>query len=332
MEVDFLTTLINVAILVALATPGFILRKKKMLPETAVKTLVVVLIYACQPFLSITSFLEKEYAPSLLVNMGIAFVSALVLHIAVYYVTKLILMCIRPKNGATDEERESVIRTRKSCNVCSFLGNIGFMGIPVMRALFPQYPEMIMYAAVVVVAFNITSWTFGVYTITGNRKDMSLKSAFLNPAVITLVVALPLFFFKSYIPVGIISPVERGMGYLANMTLPISMLVVGIRLADMNFIEVVSDARVYLVCSLKLVLAPLMALSLMLIIRLIVPSLSVTLIISLYITMAMPCATMSLNFAELFGGDTKVALKSVLLSTLLSVITIPLLMLLCFVV
>ena len=329
MQIDFLTTLINVAIMVAIAVPGYILRKKNMLPETAVKTLVIVLMYACQPFLSITSFLEKDYERALLLNMGIAFVVAIVMHVAVYYVSKAVISLIRAKVGATDEEKEKLICTKKTCNVCAFMGNIGFMGIPVMKALFPQYPEMLMYAAVVVVAFNIMSWTFGVYTITGDKKDMSLRRAFLNPAVATLVVALPLFFFKRYIPTSVISPLSRGMGYLANMTLPISMLVVGIRLADMKLIEVVNDGKVYLVCALKLIVSPLMTLCAMLLVRLVIPTLSVVVIISVYITMAMPCAAMSLNFAELFGGDSKTALKSVLLSTILCVLTIPLLMLLC---
>lgn len=330
MQIDFLTTLINVAIMVALAVPGFILKKKSMLPDSAVRVLVMVLMYACQPFLSITSFLEKDYESSLLLNMGLAFVVSFFLHIAMFYVAKLVFSLAKPRTNASDEERIALERTRKACNVCSFMGNIGYMGIPVMRALFPQYPEMLMYTAVVIVAFNITSWTFGVYTITGNKKDMSLRRAFLNPAVAPLVVAIPLFLLKRYIPTSVIEPISNGMSYLADMTLPLAMLVAGIRLADMSVRELFCDPKAYVVCALKLVVSPLMTLGIMLLVRLAMPSLPASLIIALYIAMAMPCAAMSLNFAELYDGDAKLALKAVLLSTALCTITIPLLMLLCF--
>ena len=73
MQVDFLTSFISVATMIAIAVPGFILRKKNMLPEKAVAALVAVLIYVSQPFLTIDSFLEKDYRPELLVGMGVTF-------------------------------------------------------------------------------------------------------------------------------------------------------------------------------------------------------------------------------------------------------------------
>lgn len=73
MQVDFLTSLISVGIMIALAVPGFILKRLNMLPEKAVAALVAVLIYVSQPFLTIDSFLEKDYQPQLLIGMGISF-------------------------------------------------------------------------------------------------------------------------------------------------------------------------------------------------------------------------------------------------------------------
>lgn len=335
MQVDFLTSLISVGLMIALAVPGFILKRKNMLPEKAVATLVAVLIYVSQPFLTISSFMEKDYRPELLANMGISLLLSLVFHAAVFFLAKLIFACFRAKSkeGMTDEENQAASdaldKQKRICVITSFMGNVGFMGIPVMKALFPDSGEMLLYTAVFILGFNIASWTLGVYTVTGDKKNISFRRALLNPPTVALVVALPLFFFKSYIPAAVLSPVSSVVGYLADMTLPLSMIILGIRLADVKFSELFTDVKVYAVCAVKLVASPLLSLGIMLLLRLIFPSLDSFVIITGFIVMAMPAASLSLTFAEMFDGDSKTAVKVTLLTTFLSVITIPLLMLLC---
>ena len=229
MQVDFLTSLISVATMIALAIPGFILRKKNMLPEKAVAALVAVLIYVSQPFLTIDSFLEKDYRPELLVGMGVTFLLSLLLHAATYFLSKGTFALFRAKKAGDGEEKlpleAKLTAEKRICTITAFMGNVGFMGIPVMKALFPENPEMLIYTAVFILGFNIASWTLGVYEVTGDRKNISLRRALLNPPTAALVVALPLFFFKSYIPVDVIVPVSSAVGYLADMTLPLSMII-----------------------------------------------------------------------------------------------------------
>ncbi len=329
MEVDFLTTLINVAIMIALAVPGFILRKAKMLPDNAVAALVVVLVYVAQFFLTVNSFMGNTYSPKLLADMGVVLLLSIAFHLLIFVLAKVVFAHF-PKNKAEDGSEltePQATATNRICVVTSFLGNVGFMGIPVMNALFPGNPEMIIYTAVFIVAFNVAGWTLGVFTITGNKKDMSVRRALLNPPTIALVVALPLFFFKEYIPLGVWSPVRSGVKYLADMTLPLSMIILGVRLADMPFKSLFTDGRVYVVSFVKLIVAPLLCFVIMLGLKAAF-GLSDPIIITAYIIMAMPCASTALNFAEIFNGDRQTAVKSTVLSTLLSVITIPLLMLL----
>ena len=331
----FLTTFVSVAIMVALALPGFILRKKNMLPEKAVATLVAVLIYASQPFLTISSFLNKDYDPQLLINMAITFGFSMAVHIIVFFIARLIFSCFRAKRkeGESDEEYESrrVFNDKQNRigTVTSFMGNIGFMGIPVMKLLFPDKPEMLIYTAVFMVGFNISAWTLGVFAITGDKKNISLKSAFLNPAVATLSIALLLFFFKQYIPEKVLEPITTGITYLAEMTLPLSMIIIGIRLADMKAVTLLTSPKTYLACSMKLLIAPMITLGLGLLVKLIFPELSATVIKTIFICMAMPSAAMNLSFAEMFDGDREMAVRNVLLSTILSVLTIALMMLFC---
>lgn len=188
---------------------------------------------------------------------------------------------------------------------------------------------MLIYTAVFILGFNIASWTLGVYTITGDKKHISLRKALLNPPTAALVVALPLFFFKSYIPSDVLTPLSSGIGYLSDMTLPLSMIILGIRLADIKFKVLLTDVKVYIVCLIKLVAAPLICFGIMYLLKLVFPALDKSIIVTAYIVIAMPSASLTLTFAEMFDGDRATAVKTTILTTLLSVITIPLLMLLC---
>lgn len=354
MQVDFLTSVISVGIMIALAVPGFILKRKNMLPDKAVAALVAVLIYVSQPFMTIDSFLEKDYQPQLLGGMGISFVLSLAFHMLVYFMAKAVFAFFPDKPRSTASIGESVSEKeaaenpegkeangpelyaqrnieaeKRICVITSFMGNVGFMGIPVMKALFPQSPEMLIYTAVFILGFNIASWTLGVYTITGDKKHISLRKALLNPPTAALVVALPLFFFKSYIPADVLTPVASGIGYLSDMTLPLSMIILGIRLADIKFKLLFTDVKVYVVCLIKLVVAPLICFGIMYLLKLAFPALEKSVIVTAYIVIAMPSASLTLTFAEMFDGDRATAVKTTILTTILSVITIPLLMLLC---
>ena len=133
------------------------------------------------------------------------------------------------------------------------MGNVGFMGIPVVKALFPNNPEMLIYVAIINVSFNVISWTLGVYTITGDKSNVSVRRAFLNPPTVALVAALPLFFFKAYIPAAVFTPIQSCANYLAGMTLPLSMIILGIRLAEIPFGSLFTSPVAYVSAALKLV-------------------------------------------------------------------------------
>lgn len=322
MQIDFLTSLINVGLMAALCVPGFILRKRKMLPETAVAALVAVLIYVSQPVLTVSGFMEKDYDPSLLPNMAIVLLGSFVVHFAAYLVARLVFKVM----PAGDEEKD---RANRVGTICSFMGNVGFMGIPVVKALFPNNPEMLIYVAIINVSFNVVSWTLGVYTITGDKSNVSIRRAFLNPPTVALVAALPLFFFKAYIPTAVFAPVQSCANYLAGMTLPLSMIILGIRLAEIPFKSLFTSPVAYVSTALKLVVVPLVSFAILYPIHAFFPQTDNGVIISIFIAMAMPSAALTLSFAEMFDGDRETAVKTSVITTALSVLTIPLLMLLC---
>ena len=217
----FLQTFINVVMIVILAVPGFALRKVRLLPDKAASIFAVLLLYISQPFLMMASLFNKEFQPSMLVNFGWVLLFAVVLQLLVYFVSKLVFC-------KTKEEA-----SRRACVACSYLGNVGFMGIPVMEMLFPGNSDMVLYTVVYNIAFNAMSWTLGVFTITGEKKRINPLKIVLNPPMIAVIVSLPFFFLNVHIPEQVMTPIS----YLGDMTLPLSMVILGVRLADMRLVR-----------------------------------------------------------------------------------------------
>lgn len=311
----FLTSLIRVGLLVAMAVPGFVLKKLNKLPENSIAVISAIIIYISQPMLSLYSFIEASFSSELLLNMGIAFVLAIVFNLGLLLLAKLIF--VKDKN----------VDAAKVCTVGSALSNCGFMGIPVIKVLFDD-PQITIYAIIYMVVFNIVLWTLGVYIITGDKKYVSVKKALLNLPTIVLVIALPIFFLNLNLTASTNPAIQALMqfcDYFNNFNAPLPMLIMGIRLADVKFKEIFNSGRVYLVSLLKLVVFPLIALLLMWVISLI-PAFSIDakMVTSILICVAMPTATMTMTFAEIFNGDKYTAVKVTLQTTLFSIVTIPL--------
>ena len=312
---SFTTSLIRVGLLVALAVPGFVLRKLKKLPDNSIVVLSALIIYISQPMLSLYSFIEAKFSSELLANMGIAFLFAIVFNLGLILVAKLIFL--KDKN----------VDAGKVCSIGSALSNCGFMGIPVIKVLFND-SQITIYALIYMIVFNIVLWTLGVYFMTGDKKYVSVKKALLTLPTIVLVVALPVFFLNLNLTsstVPAVQAVMRFCQYFNDFNAPLPMLIMGIRLADVKFKEVFNSGRVYLVSLLKLIVFPVIALLTMYLVSLIpAVNLDGKMITSILICVAMPTATMTMTFAEIFNGDRYTAVKITLQTTLFSIVTIPL--------
>lgn len=308
---DFLNTFINVLLVVVLAVPGYCLRKAKLLPENTAGIFAVLLLYISQPFLMMSSLLSKTFEPSMLLDFAWILLFAVLLQLLVYFAAKLFFV------------KEKDMAAKRACEACSYLGNVGFMGIPVMQMLFPENPEMILYTVVYNIAFNAMTWTLGVFAVTGERKFVKPLKVVLNPPTIAVIIALPLFFCNVAVPEQVMTPIR----YLGDMTLPLSMIILGLRLADMRLISLVNDWKVYMVAFVKLVVSPLLCLGVLVLCGLFMP-IGRTVIIALYIIAAMPTASSALNFAEMYGGAKETAAAATLMNTIICIATIPILMLL----
>lgn len=305
------------ASLIALMIPGFILRKLRFFKDGAVASLVSVLLYVCQPMLSISPFLEQETSPTFYIAslMGLCFLISFFGHLAVFVLAKLVFFKWKNKESAS------------AYTFASVFTNCGFLGIPFVRML-TNSSTAVLFAVIYNIAFSMLMWTLGIYILTGDKKAISFKKAFLNPSIIPLAISLPLFFIPS---INIISgtSIAYSISLLANMSAPLSMIIVGIKLADMGFLNAIKGTGNYIGSFVRLILAPSFMLGLIVLLKLI-PYFSNTVegLLALavpVILMGMPPAALLVTFAEKTGRAKVDSTKVFLTATLLSVITVPLL-------
>lgn len=318
MNLEFFLVLLDIGLLILIAIPGFIFRKINILKSEDSRPLVVFLLYITQPFLIIMSFQGKTYSPDILGSLGITFLFASIIMIIMIFLS-----------GAVFAKTKLDKRQKGVYIFASAFPNCGYLGLPLLSMLFSQseyLPDMLIYASIFITAYNIINWTVGIYIISGDKKYISLKNAFLNPASLALMIALPLFFLK--ININDISPkVADVFNMIGQMTTPLSMTIFGIKLAEMPLKKIFASVHVFMASFLKLIAMPLIMFGLLLFFKDIIetPVIYVLILIS-----AMPTAANTVANADRFNGDSLTAAKCMLLSTLLLIITLPVITLLLY--
>ena len=316
----FLTGAISVGMLLLMAVPGFILGKMRSVnTESAVKFLSVMLLYILQPFVTFDSFLNTAYDPEVLINIVIVFVFTCVTIGAVLAVGSFAMRFTK-----FGKDVGGVIAYGGA------FGNVGYMCIPFLQLMAPGNYVIILYATVSVVAFNLMAWTVGNFALTGDKRHISLKRALLNPPTLSLILALPLFllnlnFIKAEGLTGaalkIVSGIQEVIGLFSDMVGPLAMVLLGLKLADIRFGELFADGRVYIAAGIKLIFFPLFGVALTALMSLFMNVESISL--NLIAMSAMPCAQNVIMFSTLYDKDSALAAKEVTVSTLLSIVTIP---------
>ena len=304
----FLAALIAVAILLLTATPGYIFIKKRMISRECIPGLSKILLYVCQSSLVIYTFASTPFSVDMLKNLGIFMIATVLIHAVMLIGACLILR----KKFSSVSARISTIATT--------FANSAFFGIPIIEAVMGEgASELIIYTTVYAMVMNLLGWTAGSAIISKSRKYISVKKLFINPYMISVIVALPLFIFSLSLP----AQLENMLMILGKSTTPVSMLIIGMRLATSDVREVFGNVKIYATALVKLAVMPLLAFAVIYFFPL-PPEAKQT----FYIICSCPTASIVLNFSEIIGEGQKEAAASVLLSTILSIATLPLMMLL----
>lgn len=306
---EFTTVLIRIGLLIALAVPGYLLRKFKVFDVKSVAVLVAILVYVSQPMLVAQSFLANKYNTETFINILIA----IGIFSAVILLSFALSSVIYRKTHSDDETKAF---NHRIYQFASMFGNTGFLGIPFIKALFPDNAEMLLYTSMCIVAFNLLCWTVGVYVVSRDRKNVSFKKIILSPVPIAVIITIPFFFITSF---AIPSPILDFVKILGDTTTPLSMIVLGVRLAEMPIRQVFSDISIYLVSGLKLIIAPCIAFLMLTVLGITNASLFNTMII----LTAMPSAATTIIMAEKYAPSPYTSIKAVLCTSILCIITMP---------
>lgn len=322
MDFNFLDVLLIVLSLALLATPGIILGKLKLLPENGAKTLTSVLLFVGQPALTFMSFQKTTYSPDIVKNLLIVAGLAILFHAIMVAIVSL---CFGKK---FDKDKKLRVVSFASC-----FGNAGFMGLPFLQMLFNTSGEAVMYGAVFVAVFNAFTWTVGIFLLTGDKTYVKPKKAVLNPPFIALIISLPLFLIlkkpinligqEGTILRSIFEKIYVSGNFLGELVTPLSMIILGIRLSEMDLKEMFLEYHSYISSAFKLMLMPAIA---FFVCELFGVAESIKW--ALFFECCMPTAVQTLLFSEQYDGETHTASSAVLMATLLSIITIPLMYLL----
>ncbi len=299
----------QVFIMFLLLAVGYLLFQLKLVSAATNSQLTSIILYVVMPCMILSTY-QMDYDPDKARNLLLGFlVSAISLGIAigVSYIVRI--------NG--DSKR---VATEQFCVI---FANCGFMAIPLISALFGQLG--VFYCNTYLTMFNIIIWTYGVALMQKKEKNtekITWKARikpFITPVMISIVVGLATYFLQIRFP----APVESAINYIGSMNTPLAMIVSGIYIAQSDLKKALTNRRIYGMLLIKCFLIPFV---LIVVFRQI--PMDPTLAMVILIASSCPTASNSMLFADKYGQDVETASNIFTLTTLLSIISLPIVILL----
>ena len=290
---------VNVLILFMLLFLGFILGRKKIVAYSSIKDLTNLLIDVSIPCTIVVSLI-RPYSSLLMKNTGEVFVVVMIYHLAVaviaYFLTGILK--VDPKK-------------RGSWIFALVFSNNGFMGYPLMYALYGSEGN---------VAQNVLIFSLGLKIVTmnyGGGDRIRLRSIIFTKQNIAVVIGLIIFVTQLAIP----EPIVTLLTYVSNLTVPLSMMVVGMSLSRYEVKHMFTDKEVYRLTFIRMLVFPAIMVLGFRLLKLDISS-SLPLAILFY-TAALPSPAFTSIMAERYNTSIGFASKCVFVTTILSVLTVP---------
>ncbi len=292
----------QIVVLFLIIVFGFFARKRNIISGDMTKKLSELILQVTQPLLIITSF-NFELSKEMLRNVGLIFLLSMGIHVFSMVVSQILYL------GYPD----NVKNVLKYVTVFS---NCGFMGFPVLESILGNIG--IFYGSIYVIPFNMLTLSYGVAVFAGKSDKDTLKKILFHPVIISVVVGMILFLLQLKLP----APLYKAASMVGSMTSPLSMLIVGAVLANMPIKKMFVGLPLYYGSVVRLILLPVLVMG-----ALRCFALPDDILRTCVILTAMPAAVNTVIFAEKYGGDAELASRFVGISTILSTVTIPLVML-----
>ncbi len=311
--VNPLTLFQSVLLLFLLMIPGFLLRKFRVGGETLPRDLSNIILYVAQPAMIVVAFI-RDFDKEVAFNAAGVLVFSFIAHTLFYFIARMLF-------------RTAPHSIAKIYRFGVIFSNAGYMGIPLIKAIFDD--SAAIYASVYIIAFNFFTWSLGCLIYSEDKSYVSPRKMFINPATIPIYIGVLLFLLpiNQYVP----DVVTNALNMFSNTVAPISMMLIGMLLADVKLKGAFTDKYLWEALAVRLLVFPAL-------IWAVVYGVSLT---GLYdseiatavtlICAATPSAAATGMFATKFGCDTQTASKFVSVSTIFSVLTMPVVALLLYI-
>lgn len=295
------TSFIQVVILFVVAMVGFICHKVGIYTDKASRLTTDLLFYIVAPAIIIRSFCGMEYNRSALTGLLLALLGGILFHIiGIVFATVLF----------NKSSKDTACIFKYAC--C--YGNVGYMALPLAQAILGD--EGVFYCSVILVPFNILSFTHGVGIM--QRKEekskINIKKLIVNPGVIGVAIGLPLFLLQVKLPQVIYSPVS----YIADLNTPLAMVMFGTYLASADWKTLFSDKRIFGSALVKVILVPIITIGCLKLF-----GYGGTLLAACALSASAPTASNTVMFAAKYDRDTALASKVTAFISVLSILTMP---------
>ncbi len=202
---------------------------------------------------------------------------------------------------------------RKMFQLMFVFSNLGFIGIPVVSSILG--PEYVVYVTVFLVVYNVLFYTYGVSVMDGKFSVSALRSM-INPGTIFCVIAILVIGFEIPVPEFI----RTATTYLGNVASPMALVLVGFTLAHSDFRKVFGEVKLYVFSVIKLLILPLLMYPVLKMVTKDSAVISVCMIM-----FSMPVGNMNMILGTERGVDGQICSAAIILSTVLCVLTVPIL-------
>jgi len=302
MEALTITALTQILIMFFIIIVGVICFKLKLIDKATNKKLSEMVLLLVNPIVIFVSY-QREFDAALMKGLLISLLLGFITHVAGIVVSILLLH----KN-----KHESDIAIERFAVIYA---NCGFMGIPLVYGVFGS--EGVFYLTAYVMIFNLFVWTHGVISMTGKKDLKTVVTACLSPSMLANIFGFTLFITRITLPEVLID----SLNYLGNMNTPLAMMVAGATIAQNDILKLLGKFRIYYISFLKLLFVPLV----MLFIYSLFDIPKIVLLTSVLAVSCPTAVTISL-FSMRFNKNYLYASELFAMTTILSVITIPLVM------
>ncbi len=290
-------------VLLALMLTGFTAYKTKLIDDHTYGHLSSLMVWILNPFLMISGVIGKN--SSIPGKMIIENIITVCLFYGILFIIGLIYAAVMRNKGNESYLNRFMI----------LFPNVGFMGVPLVKAVFGS--EYIVLVAFYMLAFNLLCYSYGIYLAArggGNREKFNPRKL-ISPGSVTAILSIVIFAFHINVPAPVASYVE----YLGNTSISLSMIIIGVFLARMDWKTAFAKKKYFIFVIADMIIIPVIFVFLSRFLPF-----DDTVISIGRIMLCMPVASMTCMFSQEYGGDGSECAKIIALTTVCTVFTAPL--------